>query len=148
MPRDAKLAGYCLFLYRNVIQHATPRLEGGVADTSASLSLCTLLPSNAWPFDMQGARLPGSTLSEKAKGKQRAELPQNIPAASVSRTSAAPQSYSPDIALKIRFQDSSGDLTLQVPPTQRVLAVKHAVSHPVLSLPSLLPDILHQNGAT
>ena len=66
-------------------------------------------------------------MSDKAKGKQRAE-PINLDAlAPQSRPSAPTQDYSPNIKFSVRFTDGTQDLRLELPTTKRLAALVDTV---------------------
>lgn len=66
-------------------------------------------------------------MSDKAKGKQRAE-PIALDALAPRSTLSAPaQDYSPNIKFSIRFTDGAQDLRLDLPTTKRVAALVEAV---------------------
>jgi len=67
-------------------------------------------------------------MSDKAKGKQRAEPIDLAGLAPQSKLSAPAQDYSPDIKFSIRFTDGAQDLRLELPTTRRVAALVDGVS--------------------
>lgn len=71
---------------------------------------------------------PPRYMSDKAKGKQRAEPIDLAALASQSKISAPAQDYSPNIKFSIRFTDGAQDLRLELPTTKRVAALVGAVS--------------------
>lgn len=71
---------------------------------------------------------PPRYMSDKAKGKQRAEPIDLAALASQSKISAPTQDYSPNIKFSIRFTDGAHDLRLELPTTKRVAALVDAVS--------------------
>ena len=70
---------------------------------------------------------PPRYMSDKAKGKQRAE-PIDLAALTPQGTLSAPaQDYTPNIKFSIRFTDGAQDLRLDLPTTKRVAALIAAV---------------------
>lgn len=70
---------------------------------------------------------PPRYMSDKAKGKQRAE-PIDLAALTPQGTLSTPaQDYSPNIKFSIRFTDGAQDLRLDLPTTKRVAALVAAV---------------------
>jgi hypothetical protein len=67
-------------------------------------------------------------MSDKAKGKQRAEPIDLTALTPQSKLSAPAQDYSPNIKFSIRFTDGAQDLRLELPTTNRVAALVVAVS--------------------
>lgn len=70
---------------------------------------------------------PPRYMSDKAKGKRRAEPIDLAALASRSTLSAPAQDYSPNIKFSIRFTDGAQDLRLDLPTTKRVAALVEAV---------------------
>lgn len=64
-------------------------------------------------------------LSEKAKGKQRAEP---LQANTFAPSSSSTATYSPNLHFKIRFVDGAPDMVLEIPSTRRAGALKELVS--------------------
>lgn len=76
---------------------------------------------------------PPRYMSDKAKGKQRAE-PMDLAALAPRGTLSAPaQDYSPNIKFSIRFTDGAQDLRLDLPTTKRVAALVEAVGPSLLA---------------
>jgi len=70
---------------------------------------------------------PPRYMSDKAKGKQRAEPIDLAALAPESKLSALAQDSSPNIKFSIRFTDGAQDLRLEIPTTKRVAALVSAV---------------------
>lgn len=70
---------------------------------------------------------PPRYMSDKVKGKQRAE-PINLAALTPQNGLSAPaEDYSPNINFSIRFTDGTQDLRLELPTTKRVAALVDSV---------------------
>lgn len=66
-------------------------------------------------------------MSDKAKGKRRAEPIDLATLAPQTKLSAPAQDYSPNINFSIRFTDGAQDLRLELPTTKRVAALVDTV---------------------
>lgn len=70
---------------------------------------------------------PPRYMSDKAKGKQRAEPIDLAALVPRNQLSAPTQDYSPDIRFSIRFTDGAQDLRFELPITKRVAALVDTV---------------------